>query len=189
MTAESISLDTSYEVCSKLHTGDEVEYAHAAHDYAGPVTVVEVSATEWLNPEANWRSATLVIDTGSTEREIVAVEGVRGPRDYGSGGPFLLRQLEPVGEPEPEDPIEVVEAEPSDELEYFTDHDADPGDRSTCQNCGSHVSPRFAKVMDPEGENGPRCCPNCSDLTRDSVTHEVREKRSGGCGSTVVDSS
>jgi len=45
----------------------------------------------------------------------------------------------------------------------------------TCQNCGSTVTERYAKVFAPDASAGPRVCPNCEDLVRDGAS--VREAR------------
>jgi len=42
-----------------------------------------------------------------------------------------------------------------------------------CQNCGDHVSKRYARVLTPPGVDEPRTCPNC-DLIRNGA--EIRER-------------
>ena len=44
-----------------------------------------------------------------------------------------------------------------------------------CQNCGSMVTDRYARVFAPDGNAGPRVCPRCEDLVRDGGN--VREAR------------
>ncbi|WP_449271448.1 DUF7563 family protein [Halobaculum saliterrae] len=44
-----------------------------------------------------------------------------------------------------------------------------------CQNCGAHVTERYARVFTPEGITEPRICPSCEDKTRGK--HGIREKR------------
>jgi len=36
-----------------------------------------------------------------------------------------------------------------------------------CQNCGTHVTDRYARVFTPPDVEEPRACPHCEDLTRD----------------------
>lgn len=45
-----------------------------------------------------------------------------------------------------------------------------------CQNCGTHVTARYARVFTPEGVNEPRVCPQCPDKLRDGGG--VREAKS-----------
>ncbi|MFB6120133.1 MAG: hypothetical protein ABEJ68_03340 [Halobacteriaceae archaeon] len=45
-----------------------------------------------------------------------------------------------------------------------------------CQNCGSFVTARYARVLAPEDMSEPRVCPNCEDKIRDGA--EVRDARS-----------
>lgn len=44
-----------------------------------------------------------------------------------------------------------------------------------CRNCGSHVTPDYARVFTPPDIDSPRVCPFCPDLTRDGSG--VREKK------------
>jgi NAD-dependent SIR2 family protein deacetylase len=46
----------------------------------------------------------------------------------------------------------------------------------TCQNCGSFVTEQYVRVFTPEGNDGPRVCPECEDKLRDGA--EIREARS-----------
>jgi NAD-dependent SIR2 family protein deacetylase len=46
----------------------------------------------------------------------------------------------------------------------------------TCQNCGSFVTEQYVRVFTPEGNEGPRVCPECEDKLRDGA--EIREARS-----------
>ena len=45
-----------------------------------------------------------------------------------------------------------------------------------CQNCGSFVTNRYARVFTPDGVDEPRVCPQCENKLRDGG--EVREARS-----------
>jgi len=45
-----------------------------------------------------------------------------------------------------------------------------------CQNCGSEVTERYAKVFTPGDVDQPRVCPHCPDKIRDGA--EVRMARS-----------
>jgi len=45
-----------------------------------------------------------------------------------------------------------------------------------CQNCGSFVTTKYARVFTPDGVETPRVCPYCSDKLRDGA--DVREARS-----------
>lgn len=65
---------------------------------------------------------------------------------------------------------------PSEQIPQFTDYGADAGTRRRCQHCGAHVTPNVARVLEPEGEAGPRACPHCPDRVRDGG--EIREARS-----------
>ena len=42
-----------------------------------------------------------------------------------------------------------------------------------CQNCGSAVTERYARVFTPPGIDRPRTCPHCDNLVRSGA--EVRE--------------
>lgn len=44
---------------------------------------------------------------------------------------------------------------------------------ANCQNCGSYVTDRYAKVFTPPEMENPRVCPHCPDKVRDGA--EVRE--------------
>ncbi len=44
-----------------------------------------------------------------------------------------------------------------------------------CQNCGSFVTPAYARVFTPNDVDEPRVCPNCEDKVRDGT--EVRAAR------------
>jgi len=44
-----------------------------------------------------------------------------------------------------------------------------------CQNCGAHVTERYARVFTPEGIEHPRACPQCEDMTRGGA--DPREKK------------
>jgi hypothetical protein len=35
-----------------------------------------------------------------------------------------------------------------------------------CQNCGAHVTARYAQVFTPNKIDNPRVCPECDDMTR-----------------------
>lgn len=45
-----------------------------------------------------------------------------------------------------------------------------------CQNCGSFVTQRYARVFTPRGIEQPRVCPDCTDKIRDGA--DVRDARS-----------
>jgi hypothetical protein len=45
-----------------------------------------------------------------------------------------------------------------------------------CQNCGSFVTPAYARVFTPVEVEEPRVCPSCEDMVRDGAT--VRKARS-----------
>jgi hypothetical protein len=45
-----------------------------------------------------------------------------------------------------------------------------------CQNCGSFVTPAYARVFTPDGIENPRVCPSCEDMVRDGA--DVRKARS-----------
>ena len=45
-----------------------------------------------------------------------------------------------------------------------------------CQNCGSFVTNRYARVFTPDGVEDPRVCPRCENKLRDGG--EVRDARS-----------
>lgn len=44
-----------------------------------------------------------------------------------------------------------------------------------CQNCGSHVTGRYARVFTLNEDDDPRVCPHCENMTREG--NGVREKR------------
>jgi NAD-dependent SIR2 family protein deacetylase len=44
-----------------------------------------------------------------------------------------------------------------------------------CQNCGGHVTRRYARVFTPDGVENPRVCPDCEDKIRDGA--DVRNIR------------
>jgi hypothetical protein len=44
-----------------------------------------------------------------------------------------------------------------------------------CENCGSHVTDRYARVFTPDEVDAPRACPHCEDMTRGA--DGPREKR------------
>jgi len=44
-----------------------------------------------------------------------------------------------------------------------------------CQNCGSGISKKYARVFTPEGVDQPRACPFCEDMIRSGG--KVRETR------------
>lgn len=45
-----------------------------------------------------------------------------------------------------------------------------------CQNCGSFVTPAYARVFAPTEMDDPRVCPYCDDMVRDGA--DVRKARS-----------
>ncbi|SFG36131.1 hypothetical protein SAMN04488063_1801 [Halopelagius inordinatus] len=45
-----------------------------------------------------------------------------------------------------------------------------------CQNCGSFVTPAYARVFAPTEMEDPRVCPYCDDMVRDGA--DVRKARS-----------
>ncbi|SDQ23398.1 DUF7563 family protein [Halopelagius longus] len=45
-----------------------------------------------------------------------------------------------------------------------------------CQNCGSFVTPAYARVFAPTNMDDPRVCPYCEDMVRDGA--DVRKARS-----------
>lgn len=45
-----------------------------------------------------------------------------------------------------------------------------------CQNCGSFVTPAYARVFVPPNVEDPRVCPYCDDMVRDGA--DVRKARS-----------
>ena len=45
-----------------------------------------------------------------------------------------------------------------------------------CQNCGSFVTPAYARVFAPANMEDPRVCPYCDDMVRDGA--DVRKARS-----------
>jgi hypothetical protein len=45
-----------------------------------------------------------------------------------------------------------------------------------CQNCGSHVTPDYARVFTPENVENPQVCPHCEDMKRDP-DGTAREKK------------
>ncbi|SEH58297.1 hypothetical protein SAMN05192561_10941 [Halopenitus malekzadehii] len=49
-------------------------------------------------------------------------------------------------------------------------------DMPDCQNCGTFVTPAYARVFTPDGIDDPRVCPSCEDTVRDGA--EVRTARS-----------
>lgn len=48
-----------------------------------------------------------------------------------------------------------------------------------CANCGAHVDPQYARVFEAEGQERPRCCPQCPDMTR-NPDGTVREYKPAG---------
>lgn len=54
--------------------------------------------------------------------------------------------------------------------------------RYECQNCGSHVTARYARVRSYPGEQNPRACPECPDKIHGSSLGQqggpVRDARS-----------
>lgn len=36
-----------------------------------------------------------------------------------------------------------------------------------CQNCGAHVTERYARVFTPTEHDAPRVCPSCEDMIRE----------------------
>ncbi|WP_440008913.1 DUF7563 family protein [Halomicrococcus sp. SG-WS-1] len=44
-----------------------------------------------------------------------------------------------------------------------------------CQNCGSFVTARYARVFTPPDVERPRVCPSCNDKVRDGA--DIRETR------------
>ncbi|WP_172861755.1 DUF7563 family protein [Halopenitus persicus] len=45
-----------------------------------------------------------------------------------------------------------------------------------CQNCGTFVTPAYARVFTPNEIDEPRVCPSCEDAVRDGA--DVRSARS-----------
>lgn len=200
MSADTISTEQLVEVCEAVEPGDEVELENASLAYKNPLEVVETDVVEWLNPNGNWFTAVLVLEGNQGgEHRIAAVEGDLGPRDYTSGSYYKVYNLDPVGDPEgkkkesDDDPSPLADEDDSHKYStngaltsgedvkeiHFEDFQADPGNGVECQGCGSRVSKRFTRVMEPEEEGAPRVCPNCTDLVR-THTGEVREARSTG---------
>lgn len=68
----------------------------------------------------------------------------------------------------------------------WTDYSAEnAGNGTECQNCGHEVQKDFTRVFEPESEGGPRVCPYCTDLVRetDGTIREARSTAGVGGGS------
>lgn len=61
-------------------------------------------------------------------------------------------------------------------LPDFTDWGAETKTEDTCQNCGAKLPSGYGDVMEPDGVDQVRCCPNCPDLIRDPDGN-IREKK------------
>lgn len=47
----------------------------------------------------------------------------------------------------------------------------------TCENCGHHITPDYARVFSRDGD-GVECCPHCPDrIRRDGQVQDARSSR------------
>ena len=195
--------DSNSRQCGCGHVcEDGLEYAiHRTEEHGSPQSVL--GYLEPGEFESVVEGADSVLEMGtelgwSTERVIRALNiyglaEIVGPSDVELSDITdvdVLEEVDPATVPDQDsvegavDELEDATVDESDgalpedgEALSFTDYSADPAsvNSAECQGCGSHVHQDLVRVLEPDEETAPRCCPNCEDLIRDG--NSVRKKR------------
>lgn len=98
---EPVTVEHLIAVCAVVEPGDEVELAHAHHDYANPLSVADSKVVRWLG--GGWRTARLVLEGAyGAEHAIIGVDGDEKVFDHSGQSAYPVYQLDPVGA-DPED--------------------------------------------------------------------------------------
>lgn len=153
------------QTVDRLDPGDEAYVKTNASTWSDPMRAVDVDVIEWRCPGGSWMTAEVEMTTGRTTYPFRAVQAMRSP---------VMERYEY--------PQHVLEFTPTDWIDpvEFEDWsaDGDAGASVKCKGCGSHVRKDYVRVFSPDGDDRPRCCPNCEDLIREP-DGTIREKRPG----------